>query len=599
MKINYLEEKKTNNTANFATDTSATAKTTSPKPKYRFVMGEKKRKAEASGQKFTDTWTPPKQTEDYYPEPVSLETFNALNPDGGNSNSLYSLKKAQREGTRIRNSLKNVLSQTNTGNYSADVFDDIDDDTIEKNIPLAEESLNLNKSRTLTKDISEKYPYYRDGMAMMYAADEKGNKTAAKAAKLAAYTEVVEKLKDIGTSKMQNANLFANTKGSFNDVISGIQKNYGIDTQTQKTSETIKSEDKAQDMYSSVLQNLPVDANIEVKPEDLLLMSEKIDNGALELQKLSNKASFNYDDINEILSRAEKLPGSLKKEERELLETVLKNTALPLQLRNKIQDVLAQPEVKITEADPDSVHNSVRIRHELTEDFNTKVKNYVRSQVKQFMNDTFSLSIVTRAIDGLNNMLNSSALAKIIGNPSLNYYFNKKIDLSKTGAMKGIYINDQSKLKEYAYGIKDIDCGGCGIVAMYNVLKGLNKPIDFAELIRENEETALLKGVLGTSPYGITKFLRESGFEVTADYKNVDSSYDASGADAVIHLYFREDGTAHYVAGISNGDGTFYFYNSDHRDLTALTWREHVRMTEFENSDNNVTLSCIFKIKRK
>lgn len=114
MKINYLEEKKTNDTANFATDTGATAKTTSPKPKYRFVMGEKKRKAEASGQKFTDTWTPPKQTEDYYPEPVSLETFNALNPDGGNSNSLYSLKKAQREGTRIRNSLKNVLSQENT-----------------------------------------------------------------------------------------------------------------------------------------------------------------------------------------------------------------------------------------------------------------------------------------------------------------------------------------------------------------------------------------------------------------------------------------------------------------------------------------------------
>ena len=199
MKINYLEEKKTNDTANFATDTGATAKTTSPKPKYRFVMGEKKRKAEASGQKFTDTWTPLKQTEDYYTEPVSLETFNALNPDGGNSNSLYSFKKAQREGARIRNSLKNALSQTNTGNYSANVFDDIDDDTIEKNIPLADESLKLNQNGILTKDISKKYPYYRDGMAMMYAADEKGNKTAAKAAKFAAYTLENENLPESAT----------------------------------------------------------------------------------------------------------------------------------------------------------------------------------------------------------------------------------------------------------------------------------------------------------------------------------------------------------------------------------------------------------------
>ncbi len=135
---------------------------------------------------------------------------------------------------------------------------------------------------------------------------------------------------------------------------------------------------------------------------------------------------------------------------------------------------------------------------------------------------------------------------------------------------------------------------------MYDVLKEggskLREIVSDHWLPSRITKSALIKGGFGMSPKGITDYLRNSGFEVTNDYFGVDEYTDYSNCDAVIHLYFRSDGTAHYVAGISNGDGTFCFYNSDADSTEPMTWKRY-----FEKANNNthIMYNCTYKIKKK
>ena len=65
-----------------------------------------------------------------------------------------------------------------------------------------------------------------------------------------------------------------------------------------------------------------------------------------------------------------------------------------------------------------------------------------------------------------------------------------------------------------------------------------------------------------------------------------------------IHLYFRKDGTAHYVAGISDGNGKFRFYNSDAKSTFAKTWEEYFEETLESNKENPVIYSGAFRIQK-
>lgn len=82
------------------------------------------------------------------------------------------------------------------------------------------------------------------------------------------------------------------------------------------------------------------------------------------------------------------------------------------------------------------------------------------------------------------------------------------------------------------------------------------------------------------------------------DYSGVNEKLDLSKNDAVIHLYFRSDMTAHYVAGISNGDGTFCFYNSDTGNTSPMTWKDYLCSTNIKNKDN-IIYSCVYKVNIK
>lgn len=103
-------------------------------------------------------------------------------------------------GRQIKQNVYNIISKTNPANtYKADIFDDIDDNIVEKSIPVAEQAIDTNlKTGKLTQNSLKKFPYLRDGLTMFYAAGEKGNKKAAQAAMKSAYVEEKPKSETAG-----------------------------------------------------------------------------------------------------------------------------------------------------------------------------------------------------------------------------------------------------------------------------------------------------------------------------------------------------------------------------------------------------------------
>lgn len=94
----------------------------------------------------------------------------------------------EREGTRIKKEIKDILSKKHGTLDTRHLFEDIDDETVEKNIPLAKSAINKNiDSGALDKNYSKKYSHLLDGLSLSYAADELGNAKEAKKAREAAY----------------------------------------------------------------------------------------------------------------------------------------------------------------------------------------------------------------------------------------------------------------------------------------------------------------------------------------------------------------------------------------------------------------------------
>ena len=102
----------------------------------------------------------------------------------------FTANTIKRPGSIIKDNIKNVLSKKYGELDVRHLFDDIDDTEIENNILTAENTIqtNINKGY-LSKDIYSKLPNLRDGLALSYAAANKGRSKAATRAREAGYTE--------------------------------------------------------------------------------------------------------------------------------------------------------------------------------------------------------------------------------------------------------------------------------------------------------------------------------------------------------------------------------------------------------------------------
>ncbi len=130
-------------------------------------------------------------------------------------------------GSAIKSNIQGVLSKKYGEPDTKHLFDGISDKDIEDNIETAENAIQTNIDRgMLNKNALSKLPRLRDGLALSYAAANKGNNKAATRAREAAYTESAESLVDKvknGLSyelpKFDNAVQRANEKPSFEKLL--------------------------------------------------------------------------------------------------------------------------------------------------------------------------------------------------------------------------------------------------------------------------------------------------------------------------------------------------------------------------------------------
>ena len=108
-------------------------------------------------------------------------------------------------GSQIKTRLKSVLSKKYGGLDTKNLFDDIDDKDVENNISTAESAIKANIDKGfLNTDYFKKFPNLRDGLALSYAAADKGNSKEAKKAREAAYTEDEPLVKETGDRMLYN-----------------------------------------------------------------------------------------------------------------------------------------------------------------------------------------------------------------------------------------------------------------------------------------------------------------------------------------------------------------------------------------------------------
>jgi len=100
------------------------------------------------------------------------------------------IPNSKREGSRIKSNIQSIIKNRVGELDSRHIFDGIDDDTIERNKPVAQAAIEDNiRSGLLTQEQLRKYPNMLDAMTMFYAAGEKGKPKAQNLARSVAYIE--------------------------------------------------------------------------------------------------------------------------------------------------------------------------------------------------------------------------------------------------------------------------------------------------------------------------------------------------------------------------------------------------------------------------
>ncbi len=159
-----------------------------------------------------------------------------------------------------------------------------------------------------------------------------------------------------------------------------------------------------------------------------------------------------------------------------------------------------------------------------------------------------------------------------------NFQKNKALRFPAEKVLSDGFITHQRPLSAFRFGVKNLSYGGCGVIAIYNILRSLKKEKELCELICELEKNALVSGVFGLSPYAVGRYFEKAGYKVQrlGGRKNVRQA-NVCGKH-IIHLYFNRNLSAHYVAGIPQNDGKFRFYNAEVGGGREMTFSQYHEM---------------------
>lgn len=123
------------------------------------------------------------------------------------------------------------------------------------------------------------------------------------------------------------------------------------------------------------------------------------------------------------------------------------------------------------------------------------------------------------------------------------------------------FIERQRYLSELSFGARDSAYGGCGWIAVYNLLLAAKIKVELPVLISEAEKGTVLKGILGTSPFFIRKLLSRLGIALRRFSKR---RFLSGKAERGFIYYLYRNFSGHFAAFTkeSSGGGNRYrFYN--------------------------------------
>ena len=123
------------------------------------------------------------------------------------------------------------------------------------------------------------------------------------------------------------------------------------------------------------------------------------------------------------------------------------------------------------------------------------------------------------------------------------------------------HIVDQARLTDVRYGCRTSDLNGCGWIAVYNFLRCMGARIPQGEIIAEMARHSLFRGLLGTSPLRVLRYLRKSGFPLRSAFGVKRAARIAETARSGILLY-RHSGGWHFVAFERADGGRLHFYTA-------------------------------------
>lgn len=151
------------------------------------------------------------------------------------------------------------------------------------------------------------------------------------------------------------------------------------------------------------------------------------------------------------------------------------------------------------------------------------------------------------------------------------------------------FLEHQNALFRLRCGARSAAYCGCGWIAVWNLFRSGGVLLPIPELIRDFERGLFVRGVFGTNPFFVRKFLKKAGFSVSlflCEKKLIKKSPEKG-----ILFFMRPDLSAHYVAftaagNSDSGERLYRFYNYGEpvpyiRTMTAFLAHQPHRMTLF------------------
>lgn len=161
----------------------------------------------------------------------------------------------------------------------------------------------------------------------------------------------------------------------------------------------------------------------------------------------------------------------------------------------------------------------------------------------------------------------------------VNYKHNSNLTIENS------LIYSQHDYKEYKFGLGNVADNGCGVVAIYNLLKLDNKESNLAQIIKSCEPFGLnAMGLLGTNPFFIKSYLRKNGYNVKIYFSNFETN--SKDAKFVIYSYFAID-HGHYQLLYDKSENGFKSINPTYTNATF----------ESLSQKNKNTIKFIYVIK--